>query len=162
MKRQIDEDEEYEEYEEEYEEEEPRWFIEKFSWKQRNQYVDTQLEIMHKLIKMSYDVEDAGFAKKLEIKAQNIYIQIESLLEAETMDEVYKKCPEDNQDTEIVTVSDYITDEDAQDIGRKASTKHLKIYGRRPRKMIRYIDGEPTAINVYTKSTAEHTIETLI
>ena len=148
---------------EEIEEEEELSDIEidqvEFSWKQRNQYITTQLDIMNKLLKMSYDVDDPGFAKKLEIKVQNMYTQIESLLETETMSPMCKDCPEQNVD--IVTISDY-TDEDVQDIGRKASTLHLKVYGRRPRKMMRYFDGEPTSVNVYSKATAKHTIEKVL
>jgi len=128
-----------------------------FSWNERNRYINTQLGIMEKLVSMSRNTKDPGFSKTLEIKAYNIYIQIESLLEAETMSSMSKTFPDSIMGDGIETISNYLGDEDSnvQEIGREASTLHLKVYGRRPRKMMRYFDGKPTAVNVYSRETLE-------
>lgn len=163
MKRKLDFEEEY--LSSSSEEEELAVPTLEFSWKQRNQYVKCQLEIIEKLVNASHKVSDSAFSMKLEVKAHNMYTQIESLLELESMTDVVKTCPI-QQDEKQVTITDcivardgFVEDYDLKQVGKRASTLYQRVYGRRPRKSVRYFDGEPVAVNVYTKSSSERTIE---
>lgn len=140
-----------------------------FSWKRRNEYVSTQLDIMSKLICASDRVLDNAFSMKLEIKAHNVYAQIESLLETETMEPMVKTWPDSLGSQEMVTISECILardgcveDYDLKSVGKRASTLYQQLYGRRPRKTMRYFNSEPVAVNIYSKAASERTIEVVL
>ena len=161
------EEEEIDEEEEELNDDEFKEVIE-FNWKDRNEYVNAQLKIIERLSITQYSSLDVTFRKRLEVKIQNMYRQIEPLLELESPSDVkYKVLSiEDTQYSNPVTITERIRERDEfpeeydlKSVGIQSSINFRKRYGRGPRKKLRYIRGVPTVVNEYTELQAPHTID---
>lgn len=137
-----------------------------YSWQERNEYVQMQLKIMHDLsvIARNSAYDDEYFSFKLQAKIENMYHQIEPLLEAESATAMIKAYVpfDDGKKTsitkEIKRLGLNLEDQNLKNIGIKSARKFRKVYGRPPRKIARYIKGKPMLVNEYTEEQAEHTI----
>lgn len=138
-----------------------------FTWEERTQYLDRQLTYMEQLstISRNCELDDTSFSLALIAKIENMYRQIESLLEAEDMSACSKASiavPMEAEYTsitkEIERLNMEVKDFDLKKVGIKASNRYRRRYGRPPRKMARYIDGKPRLVNQYTMEEADYCI----
>ena len=136
-----------------------------YTWTERNEYVQSQLDFMSKLSNISDDFkeDDEYFALKLKAKIQNMYNQLEPLLEAEgptQMTKAYISLDDNGRKTTITKELKRlgVQSADLKSIGVKSSRKFKSIYGRPPKKATRYIDGVPRLVNEYTEDQAEQTV----
>jgi len=152
--------------------EEPVLIQNKLNWKCRNQYVTTQLDLMSQLANIASSIpsHDPYFRLKISCKIQNMYRQIEPLLECEDTNTIFHKAyieedPKEKKTTISKRIRENDNDPDNYDlkyIGTNSSKKYRKIYGRAPRKTVRLIDQEYRLVNQYTKTSAKYTIDKVL
>ena len=129
-----------------------------FTWETRKDYLLTQLKLMKKLQTTAALSSDPTFKLYIEVKVQNMYRQVECLLESEFPEPTIKDlrlelAPRFGGPTTITKRIEQrgedVDDYDLRSVGQSASYIYRRKYGRKPRKVMRYIRDRPTIVNEY-------------